>query len=218
MSSLLPWVRAGALTIAIAIAAGSMAPMVAEATTLAPLSVEQMTDASTYIVRGTVTQTWTDADSQGWVWSHARVAISDVLKGPDSPSEIVVSQPGGSYQDKFTEAEGAARFTDTEEVLLFLDTIHGGRDYAPVAMFLGKYTIKRVPHETRYAALRYTAPYTKTYDGRFLPVPAPEKREYVDDILTRVNARLDQGWDGKPIPGATAEHLQQINTAVVRHR
>jgi hypothetical protein len=52
----------------------------------------------------------------------------------------------------------------------------------------------------------------RVFDARFLPHPAPERRVYLDDLVDRVQQRLDKGWDGKPITGISAVELKKINT------
>ena len=38
-----------------------------------------------------------------------------------------------------------------------------------------------------------------------------EDRVYVDDLVTRIEHRLEAGWDGRPIPGISLERLAEIN-------
>lgn len=64
------------------------APPAARATTIAPLTLEQYVDASTYIVRGQVLDTWTTLDDNGMVWRHARVAVNETFKGADRKSVV----------------------------------------------------------------------------------------------------------------------------------
>lgn len=207
------------LALAVALAAPAVALIapapVAEATTLAPLSVEQLTDASDYIVRGTITETWTEVDDDGLIWTRARLQVSDTYKGPDSPSELIIDSLGGEHAGQQLHIEARAVFSAHEDTLVFLTQMHGR--LVPVGKFLGKYTIRRAPDVDRQYA-RTWHPTGQTFDARFLPHPAPEKRVYLDTLLERVEARLDAGWDGKAIPGISAERLQTINTADRRLR
>jgi len=204
------------LSAAVAALVLAYAPSV-EATTLAELSMEQVTDASTYIVRGTVTEVWTDLDSEGIVWTHARVSVSHVFKGPDSPTELVVDSIGGVANGQTTQVSSAARFSETEDVMLFLDQARDGA-LRPVGMMLGKFTIRRAPGESsRYAARLSMAP-TKHYDARFLPHPPAAQRIYLNDLETVVEDRLAAGWDGRAIPGISSEKLREINAPARRIR
>lgn len=185
----------------------------AHATSLANLSVEQMTDASTYIVRGTVTRTWTVVDDHDMVWTRAEVEVTDVLKGPDRPATVVVESMGGVAPDgQVVSIEGATRFSATEDAIFFLHPVDDGKMFHTVGWFLGKYTIRRAPHDDRLAVVRYTAGSEVRYDARFLPVPEKEHRVYLDDLLGQIQARLKTGWDGKPIPGISDAKLREINT------
>jgi len=202
---------------------GSIAPALlasgdARATSLANLSVSQMTDASTYIVRGTVTRVWTEEDADGQVWTRAAIAVSDVLKGPDQPAELIVDSIGGTFEDRSVDVFQAARFTETEDVLLFLDTIKGGTRLTPVSMYLGKYTIRRVNGDDRLLAQTFVVRPGVVYDGRFLPPPPEGSRVYLDDVIDTVETHLDAGWDGQAIPGISADKLVKINTPERRHR
>lgn len=199
--------------LATVLATGAMTIMPVEsarATSLAPLSVDQMTDASDYIVRGTVQEVWTEVDDRGLVWTRARLAVSETFKGPDQPSEIIIDSLGGTYGAVSTEMEGRARFTVTEEMFVFLTRNDLGR-YVPVAKFLGKYTIRRAPDVNRKYAVTWHGR-ANFFDARFLPHPEEKDRVYLDSLMEQVQTRLDTGWDGKRIPGLTLEKTEAINT------
>lgn len=186
-------------------------PEAAQATSIAPLTVEQMTDASTYIVRGRVVRVWNEADADGRVWTRAEVAVSDVLKGPDEPTTLVVESLGGSIGELTTKVDGMARFSAEEDTLMFLDAIHNGQDLTPVGAFTGKFTIRRPPHETRSIAVAYDVNPDTRFDARFLPVPPREQWLYADDLEAEIRAHLAVGWNGRPIAGIELEQLQRVN-------
>lgn len=185
----------------------------AHATTFANLSVEQMTDASTMIVRGTVLEVWSDADAYDRIWTHARVQVSTVYKGASVPATIVVDQLGGTYRGSTLDVPGRAWFSADEDVLLFLNQHESGR-LGIVEKYLGKYLVRRAPGDDRLSVQHWSQPVTEAipYDGRFLPHAAPEDRVYLDDVLVRVQARVQAGWDGQAIPGVPLETLRTINT------
>jgi hypothetical protein len=190
----------------------------ARATSFAPLTTEQMTDAATWIVEGQVTAVWTELDdTTGYVWTRAQLALTDVHKGPSDPSTLVVASLGGTYGATTTEVPGEAVFSVGEDVFLFLDEVRGER-LVPIAKFLGKYTVRRAPGDTR-PNVTHTQPVAGVpYDARFLPHPPPAERVYLDDLRAQVGGRLDRGWDGQPIPGADHTKLATINTPERRHR
>jgi len=183
----------------------------AHATSLAAFTQDQMVDASTYIVRGKVVDVWTEEDDHGTVWTRAGVEVSRTLKGPDNPDYLVVDAHGGAVGDLTERVPSAARFAEGEDVLLFLTPIDFGRRLTPVGMFLGKFTIRRAPGDTRKIAQRFTST-DPTYRPQFLPYPKQADRVYVNDLVGQVEHRLAQGWDGKTFPGLTDAQLRVINT------
>ena len=196
--------------VAMALALGGRA-LEAHATTLAPLTVEQLTDGSTYIVEGKVLEVWTELDDEkAMVWTRARVQVTRTIKGPDSPTELVVESPGGRYGDFDVQVPAHAVFSPDEDVFLFLDQNKEGR-LRPAGRFLGKYTIRRAPGETEKYARTWNSTVNEPFDARFLPHPEIADRVYLTDLEDRVEDRLRVGWDGQPIPGASAELLRIVN-------
>lgn len=195
----------------------ALAPAPARATSLAPLTEAQLTDAATYIVKGTVTSVWTEVDDRGYVWTRAGVEVDEVYKGPDDPDFLVVDAMGGEVGERRMVVPSSARFSVGEHTLMFLAEIDHGRKLTPVGMFLGKYTIRRAPGDVREHVIRYNRT-EEAFDHRFLPYAPPEQREYLDDLLQRVETHLDVGWDGRPIPGISAQKLEEINTPARRLR
>lgn len=191
--------------------ATTFASPAARATTFAELSIEQFTDASTWIVEGTVQEVWTELDTERMlVWTRARIALSSVHKGPGNPTELIVDSLGGAVGDFSVYVPGQAQFSEGEDVFLFLDQL--GERVVPVSKFLGKYTIRRATGETRPHVMTWHGNARDRFDARFLPHPAPEHRQYLDDLRERVQQRLDTGWDGQPIPGISSDRLIQINS------
>ncbi|HJN77595.1 MAG TPA: hypothetical protein QGF58_26990 [Myxococcota bacterium] len=197
---------AGALVLALGVAAGE-----AQATTLSKLSVDQMTDASDLVVRGTVTDIWTAKDSDGWIWTHAQLEVSAVLKGDTATSEVVVSQLGGVYMNTSALIEGASRFSIGEEGIFFLVSDKAGTRLSPAGMWQGKYTVRIDPDSGREMGVRFLLSQDAWYDHRFLPHPPVGDRLYVDDLEDEILERVAEGWDGVPIPGADPVKLRRIN-------
>jgi len=188
-----------------------------QASALADLSTEQLTDGATWIVRGTVVDVWTEMDGNDYVWTRARLRVSHVLKGDGQPDELIVDSLGGTYHDVTMQVLQTPRWSVGEQVLVFLDEVAGGR-LSPLGLYLGKYTIRRAPHQTRHHVLRWHGKPGEPYDHRFLPHPPEYRRVYLDDLVESVEARLDVGWDGEPIPGLSTERLHRVNTLETRRR
>jgi hypothetical protein len=183
----------------------------AQATTFAELTLEQFTDASTYIVEGHVEEVWTELDPQtSLVWTRARVSITETYKGPDEPVELIIDSAGGRVGDYEVYIPGAASFSVGEDVFVFL--AENGPHWVPISKFQGKYTIRRAPGERQKHVMQWQARRGETFDARFLPHPDPEARLYLDELRQRVTDQLAVGWDGRPIPGISPGRLELVNT------
>ena len=92
----------------------------AEATTMVPLSIDQMVDLSSTVVRGKVTNVWTEPDAKTHtVWTYAQVEVDKVFKGNMGTDILVVEQPGGTWGTTDTLVESVARFSVGEEGYFF---------------------------------------------------------------------------------------------------
>lgn len=201
--------------VALALGTPLLATGDANATTLAPLSDEQLTDAASYVIRGEVTEVWTERD-EDTIWTRARVKVDRVFKGPDT-DELIIDTHGGVWGDEIQYIPASPMYSVGEDLVVFLDEIRDGR-LVPVGMFLGKYTIRRAPAAERHHIMRWQPSRNQRFDHRFLPHPAESERLYLDDLLDRVETRLDHGWDGKAIPGVAPERLERVNTREWRRR
>lgn len=191
-----------------ALAAAWVAP--AQATTLAPLTTNQMTDASDLVVRGTITDVWT-TNVNGKIWTHADLQVERVYKGAAVGQHITLESLGGQYDGMIAEVALAARYSIGEEVFAFLVAHPARETYGTVGMYAGKYTIRVNPADASEMVVRYTLPYRDAYDARFIPNPSADEREALSGLESAVTTRVSQGWDGKPIPGIASDHLRQIN-------
>lgn len=197
-----------------ALAFGALAlPATAHATTMAPLSQNQLVDASELIVRGTVTDIWTMLDDKGRVWTKAQVEVTAVLKGDPSTRTVVVSQLGGVHVNEYQLISGAARFSVGEDTLLYLETLGNGMTTC-VGMWQGKSTVRIDPDSGREMAVRLVLSQDAWYDHRFLPHPPADERIYVDDLEAEIQGRVEQGWDGAPIPGVSPAELDRRSPAL----
>ncbi len=184
----------------------------AAATTVAPLTVDQMTDAADLVVRGVVLETWTDLDEQGAVYTYARIRVTASLKGYADPAdELVVETPGGVYDGVVAPVHAAARYSVDEEAVLFLAEKRFGTSYGTVAMARGKYTVKMNPADGQPMVVSFTRPWNESFDARFVPTPPAADRLSLAAFEAQVLARVERGWDGRPIPGISATKLRSIN-------
>lgn len=188
-------------------------PSIAKATSLVPMTVEQMTDASDLIVRGVVEDVRLEVAINGHINTVAEVRVTEAIKGGVDVGDYVsvVSPGGGSPELGMMDVPGVARFSVDEDTLLFLWSRPDLETYGTVGLAMGKYTVKQNPTDGSKMIVRFTTSYRDTYDARFIPNPPSAERVSLDTMQDRVKARIDLGWDGKAIPGVTVEHLRQIN-------
>ncbi len=197
------------LALGLALAGPLLAPSSARATTLAPLSHDQLVDAAEIIVQGRVAEVWTELDDGGMVWTKAMIDVDRVLKG-DADSTIVVSEAGGQYGEQVTMVASAARFDVDEELILFASHRGQGR-IQPIGLSTGKFTIRQDPYARQDIVQRFNPPLGRAYDHRFIPLPAEDLRVSVDDFVQKIEDRVALGWDGQPIPGIDPAELRRRN-------
>jgi hypothetical protein len=185
----------------------------ATATTLAPLSVDQLTDASDYVVRGTVNQLWVDTDERGYHWTRVQVEVDAVYKGPADTDALQLDVMGGFLNGEGTLSMESPRFDTGEEVLVFAEKLPSGV-LVPTGLRQGKATVRIDPDNGQPMLVRYNPEPHKAYDHRFIPHPAPAERVYLSDVVEQVRARVQQGWDGRPIPGKPTERLLEMHPGV----
>lgn len=95
-------------------------PAVSQATVVVPLSREELTAQSDFVVRATVLSRrsgWNDDHSQIVTWTRLRV--TEYLKGSGA-QELVVRQFGGQVDGLESEIPGDARLVAGQHAVLFL--------------------------------------------------------------------------------------------------
>lgn len=184
----------------------------AGATTLAALSLEQVTDASDLVVRGTVESMSVEMDVHGHAITVVEVEVTESLKGAVEVGDFLrVESPGGTIDGQTMLVASAARYSVGEDTLLFLSEHADGMSYGTVGMTLGKYSVRPDPLDGTPLAVQFTVPQTESYDARFIPIPPKGQRVTLSTVEAQVRARVELGWDGKPIPGISADRLRTIN-------
>lgn len=179
--------------------------------TSAPLSLAQLTDASDYIVRATVGQTYVETDERGYHWTRVQLEVDVVIKGAADTAALRLDVMGGFLGDEGTLSWYSPRFDQGEEVLVFAEQLESGL-LVPTGLDQGKLTIRIDPDNGREMLVKFkpSSP-DKPYDHRFIPHPAPGKRVYLADTLALIRARVADGWDGNAIPGKSMERLHEMH-------
>ncbi len=97
-----------------------LAPLLCVATTVIPMSVEQLTRGATQIIEGRALDSWSTWNPQHTlIYTYARVQVTRRLKG-GAADTIVVKQLGGSAGGYTQKVAGVRHFQPGEVALLFL--------------------------------------------------------------------------------------------------
>jgi len=122
--------------VALLLAAGGAAT----ATTLARMSVAQMSHAAHAIVRARCV-----ANSAGWdadeIWTFTSFEVQEVWQG-SAPARITVRLLGGRVGNLTSSVAGVLRFRSGEEIVLFLERTPRG-DFSVVSWEQGTFRIRR---------------------------------------------------------------------------
>src|SRR5262249_48686005 len=92
----------------------------ARATTLEQLSLDDMIEKSTSVIRGRITETYTEARNNN-IYTYYRVAPLEQWKGTVA-AQLDVAVPGGALRGVRQTLPGAPTLTVGEEYVLFLWT------------------------------------------------------------------------------------------------
>ncbi len=133
----------------------ALAPPALQATTLVRLSLEQLSRASSAIVRGHVV-----SQSSHWNLQHTQIvtdtvlAVEEVMKGSPS-STVLVRQLGGTVGNWHVSVPGSPRLLPHASYVLFLEPAREPTGfYLVVGMMEGAYPVYRDSHTGRYRVVR----------------------------------------------------------------
>lgn len=123
---------------------GFVLPMIAWATSVDRMSLEEMTQASSAIVHGTVltaTSHWNE--DRSLIVTDVQFQVIESLKG-NNKGVILVTQPGGQVGKVRVDVPGAVAFRPGEETVLFLGPERSGKA-AVAGLSFGRFDV--VPNE-----------------------------------------------------------------------
>ncbi len=96
------------------------AGVLASATSIVPMTVEQLTHTSEYVVEAQAIQQWSQwAPGHNIILTFTRFRVSNTLKGA-VPGEITLKQLGGKVGNSVVKVAGVRYFRPQEEAVLFL--------------------------------------------------------------------------------------------------
>lgn len=114
---------------------------VALATTLLKADVATLTRGSSAVVVGKVVGSSSRfTEDKARIITDTEIAVTQTIKG-EVPARVTVMQPGGEVGDVGQKVAGTARFSDGEEVVLFLEK-RGARFFV-TGLAQGKFTVQR---------------------------------------------------------------------------
>ncbi len=107
------------------------------------LSFDQVAREATYIVRGTVENTWSAwDDSHEVIFTYATIRVSRYFGEATGPDTLVVREVGGTIDGYTQEAIGFPAIRRGENVVFFLSNWEGRNDLRIHAYNQGKYLVK----------------------------------------------------------------------------
>jgi hypothetical protein len=114
------------------------------ATTVVPMTVEQLAISASQIVRARAVSSQARWDAEhAHIYTFTNFELLENLKGP-STSQIVVRQMGGRVGNIEQRVAGVRRWQTGDESVLFLRPSEvGGGVMAVVGLFQGNFTVKR---------------------------------------------------------------------------
>jgi len=120
-----------------------LACTLATATTIKPLSVEDMAQRASNVVEARATEQWSAWDeNEHLIYTYTRFAVAQSLKGA-AQNDIVVRQMGGSAGGYRQHVSGVESFALGEEAVLFLRPSTRQGSYAVVGLMQGNFRIRR---------------------------------------------------------------------------
>ena len=106
------------------------------------LSFDQVARESSYIVRGTVEQTWSQwDDSHEVIFTYATVRVHRYFGETTGPDTLVVREVGGTVDGYTQEAIGFPVVRSGENVVFFLSPVEDGSAYRIHAFNQGKFLV-----------------------------------------------------------------------------
>ena len=158
----------------------------ASATTLLRLSVAEMTDQATEIVRAKVTGC-SSAFRGALIYTNCTLSVIERWKGP-TQSTVSISIPGGTVGTRRQTFSGTPTLTPGEEQIFFLWTGRSGITQV-MGLSQGLLSLEKAPNGTVYATRTPTS--ERMLDGAGRPVADEGVDVALEDLKSSVLSRLN---------------------------
>ncbi len=167
----------------------------AKATTLARMSVAQMSRAAQLIVRARCVENSTGWDA-GEIWTFTSFEVREVWQG-SAPARISVRLLGGRVGNLTSSVAGIPRFRPGEEVVIFLERTPRG-DFSVVSWEQGTFRVRREAATGSESVTQDSATFA-TFDPATRQFEAAGIRNLpLETFRARVNAAMSAAARGKP--------------------
>ncbi len=167
--------------IALLLAAGLFVPRI-RATSIVPMSVEELTARAQMVVEGRALEQWSQWDTnEHLIYTYTRFAVARRLKGA-SADTILVRQMGGSAGGYTQAVAGVRHWQVGDEAVLFLrPSVANDGSLAVVGLMQGNFRIARANAATTVsngvpAVSMTTASGMSTFTGSRMPLAELEQR------------------------------------------
>ena len=162
------------------------------ATTVIPLSVENLTEISSHVVEGRALESWAQWNAAHTViFTYTKFEVLRTLKG-EAPATLVVRQLGGTMDGNTEKVAGVRHWKIGEQALLFLrpGEIHDG-SLVVTGLMQGNFLIYRGP--TGENLVSNGAPDTSAYKASASKITSYEGNAMrLDEIEGRIQKAVRQ--------------------------
>ena len=114
--------------------------ILASASILVPLSIEEMVKRSDWIVHGTVIGQKCCTDAEGHIFTQVELGIYDVWKGKVIANPIVIIHSGGVRNGRMSLPDKQVQYKQGEEVVAFL-VLNSKEEAVTLGMSQGKFSV-----------------------------------------------------------------------------
>jgi len=166
--------------------AAALLPLVASATVVMQLSLEEMTARATVVVRGTV-QGSKAILGDGSIWTLTTLAVTERIKGAGT-ARITIKQPGGVVGGVRQTVSGTAVFTEGDDVVVSLEPSKEANVYLVQGLAAGRVSLEAINGEK--SAVRHLdgLGFSRAGSQRVQRVENLERLGSVDGFLERLRA------------------------------